>query len=448
MKNNARYIAINILKNINEEKAYSNIEVNKNIKSAKNQLDEGLIREIVYGVIQNKIMIDYIISKFSKTKIKKIAPIVLEILRTGIYQIMFMDRVPDSASCNESVKIAKKLGHRAIPGFVNGVLRNVTRKKADILKDVENLKGIEYLNIKYSHPKWMVEYFIDEFGYDFTEELLKSNNNRPKLNIRVNTLKIDRKKLMELLREKDFIVNKAPYSKYGIEIENPKNITSLQEYKNGYFSVQDQSSMLVAEIMSPKPESFVIDLCSAPGGKTCHIAEIMKNKGVILARDIHEHKLELIDKTANRLGIDIIDTQLFSALEIDKAIMQKADYVLVDAPCSGLGLLRRKPEIRYRMNIDKIKELSQIQHDILINGSKYVKRGGTLIYSTCTISTIENLNVLNKFLNENKDFELEPFKKELSEKLKLKTNNGYVKLYPNINNTDGFFISKLKRKNI
>lgn len=446
MRDNPRYIATQILKNIEEKDAFSNIEIAKSVKNMENPLDEGMVREIVYGVLQNKIMIDYIISKFSKTKIKKLSKIVLQLLRTGIYQIVFMDRVPDSAACNEAVKIAKKKCHRAIPGFINGVLRNVVRNKENVLMQIDELEGLQKLHIKYSHPMWLVEFFAEQYGLEFAKKLCEANNTKPKLNIRVNTLKISKEQLVKKLEQHGLIVNDLPYAKDGLEVQNPRNITNISEFKNGLFSIQDESSMLVAEIMNPAEGSLTMDLCSAPGGKTCHVAQKMNNKGRVVARDIYEHKLLLIDKAAKRLDIDIIETQLYSALELDNNMISKADYCLVDAPCSGLGLLRRKPEIRYKMNIDNIKELSDMQLEILSNASKYVKKSGILVYSTCTINKIENIGVLEKFLSQNTEFELVGFDDELAKKLRLEDNKGYVQLSPNEHMTDGFFIAKMKKK--
>ena len=292
----------------------------------------------MYGVIENLLYIDYIISKLSNIKISKIHPPILEILRMGVYQIAFMDKIPDRAAVNEAVKLSKKYGHRGVSGFVNGVLRNFSRKKEDIMK-IESRSRSEYLSIKYSHPKWMVEKWIKEYGYEFTESLCKGNNSRPKLNIRVNTLKISRDQLMDRLSAYGYILQKTLYAKDGIIVENPSRITDTEEFKLGYFFIQDESSMLVAQSANPKENSLVLDLCSAPGGKATHLAQLMNNKGKIISRDIYNHKLDLIEENVTRLGIDIIDTEIFDATELDSNLVEKVDYCIIDAPCSGLGLL-------------------------------------------------------------------------------------------------------------
>lgn len=446
MNKNPREIALKILNDVLENEAYSNISINRNIEKIKLDLDKSLVREIVYGVLENKIYIDYVIRSFSKVRLKKISPIVMNILRIGIYQILFMDRVPDSAAVNESVKLSKKHTHKGSQGFINGMLRNVVRNKENIKLPDENKDQVKYLSVKYSHPEWMIERWISEFGFDFTKDLVKANNKKASLNIRVNRLKIDRNTLIERLRNQGLKCEKTKYAKDGIIVINPVNITNTEEFKSGLFQIQDESSMLVAQIMNPKKGSLVIDVCSAPGGKTTHIAEIMKNEGKIIARDIYDHKLELIEENSNRLGIDIIETQKFDALELDEGLLGKADYCLVDAPCSGLGLIRRKPDIKLRKEEKDIKDISKLQYEILNTASKYLKQGGILIYSTCTIEKDENINLVNKFLKENSDFELVDFKDLLDSSNCLVKNKGYLALFPNINHTDGFFISKIIKK--
>ncbi|MBS4536109.1 16S rRNA (cytosine(967)-C(5))-methyltransferase RsmB [Clostridium sp. D2Q-14] len=444
MSYNARKIAVEILNSIDESKSFSNIEIKKRVKRVKDIRDENLIRELVYGVLENKLYIDNIIKNYSNTNYKKINNIILQILRIGIYQICFVDNIPDRAACNESVNLTKIFNKKRLSGYVNGILRNVVRNKdKDFLPDKNN-NIIDYFSIKYSHPKWIVEKFINDFGEDFTERLLKSNNEKPSLNIRVNKIKINRNNLIEVLSKHGISAEKTKYAQDGLIINNPRNITELTEFKEGYFSIQDESSMLVAQIMNPEEGSTVLDICSGPGGKATHIAEKMKNKGKIISRDIFNHKLDLINKNATRLDIDIIDTENFDGLKLDNKMKEKVDYCLVDAPCSGLGLLRRKPDIRWNKDIKDLNILVEMQLEILKNASQYVKVQGILIYSTCTINKKENLNIINKFLLMNNNYSLEEIKNvEMKSNETLK--KGYIELFPNIHGTDGFFIAKLKR---
>lgn len=444
MEKNSREIALNILKEINEQGAYSNISIARNTREEINSLDESFIREIVYGVTENKLFIDWVIMNFSKLKLKKIAPIIRDILRLGVYQMFFMDRIPDSAAVNESVKLAKKYGHKGSVGFVNAILRNISKNKNDIKLPEKDINLVEYLTVKYSHPQWMVEKWIEDFGLDFTENLCIANNGKPKLNIRVNTLKISKHDLICKLKSKGFIISEGKYAYDCIIIDNPIRITDTDEFKSGLFQIQDESSMLVAQIMNPKPEDFIIDVCSAPGGKTTHMAQKMNNKGKIIARDIHEHKLHLIKDNVERLGINIVQLEKYNAINLDDKLIGWADCCLVDAPCSGLGLIRRKPDIKWQKAEGSLLEITRLQYEILMNSSKYVKKGGTLIYSTCTIQKEENIYLIKQFLENNKEFELKSFEDLISnEELKKSAVNGYIELYPNIHNTDGFFIAKM-----
>lgn len=439
----ARELALNILKDIYENQAFSNIAIKRHLKDKLNSQEENLVREIVYGVLENEIYIDYIISKASSIKLKKIHSTMLIILRIGIYQLVFMDKIPSSAAVNESVKLAKRYGHKGSIGFVNGVLRSISRDKDKFMKiDVKD--KIDYISIKYSHPRWIVERWVKEFGEEFTEKLCIENNNKPELNIRVNTLKTNKQDLIKNLQEQGMIVRQSKYSKDSLIIENPTRITETKEFLLGHFIIQDESSTLVGQIIDPKPGSLVVDVCSAPGGKATHIAQIMNNEGRILSRDIHDHKLKLIEENASRLGINIIETAEGDATRKDDSLVNIADYCLVDAPCSGFGLIRRKPEIKWNRKESDINELVNIQYNILNNVKNYLKVGGVLIYSTCTIENDENINLVNRFLKENENFKLVNIEDKINNKENISTlKDGYIQLYPHINGTDGFYIAKM-----
>lgn len=444
---NVREICLNILIDVHSKGAYSNYTINKYIKENIKIKDENLIREIVYGVIENRLYLDYIISKLSSIKVEKIQPPILDILRMGVYQMAFMDKIPDRAAVNESVNLSKKYGHKGISGFVNGVLRNFSRNKEKLMV-VEVSNSVDYISIKYSYPKWIIRRWINEFGYEFTEKLCISNNSKPKLNIRVNRLKTNREELSDKLSSYGYIVYNTRYAKDGIIVENPIRITEREEFQQGCFTIQDESSMLVGQIANPKEGSLVMDLCSAPGGKATHIAEIMGNKGKVISRDIYEHKLRLIKENSNRLGINIIETEIFDALKVDNTMVGKADYCIIDAPCSGLGIIRRRPDIKWNRKEEDIKELVRMQKAILNNAKKYVKPGGIIVYSTCTIGKEENLDVVMDFLKANKNFSLLGFGELLDSLENIETGNkGYVQLFPHIHGTDGFFIARIIKKN-
>lgn len=439
----ARELAFNILYDIFINDAFSNIAIEKHINSDIDSKEENLVREIVYGVMENELYINHIISRASKVRLKKIHKKILIILKIGVYQLMFMDRIPHSAAVNESVNLAKKHGHRGTIGFVNGILRNISRN-LDEYRKINIKDKAEYISIKYSHPKWMVERWIKNYGEDFTESLCKKNNDNPQLNIRVNTLKITKKDLMQKLIDKGLIIKEAKYADDSLIVENPYRITDTHEYKSGLFTIQDESSTLVGQIMDPKPASTVIDLCSAPGGKSTHLAQIMNNNGRIISMDIYDHKIRLVKDNARRLGIDIIDAKLGNALQLDETLIGKGDYILLDAPCSGLGLLRRKPEIKRNRKEEDIQELVDIQYRMLNNAKEYLKDGGILIYSTCTIEKDENNNLVNRFLMENQNFKLVSIEEKVSNKDNMETlDQGYVQLFPHIHGTDGFYIAKM-----
>ena len=392
------------------------------------------------------LQIDYIIEKFSSIKIKKLSPWIINILRLGIYQLLHTDKIPVSAACNTCVDLAKRYGHQASSRFVNAVLRNVA-KNIDNLPYPDKANVAESFSIKYSHPKWMVEKWISLFGIEFTEALLKSNNEVPDFTIRVNTIKTVRNELVEALHKEGIKTRKWKYVEEAVVLENPSSITRLKAFKNGLFQVQDESSMLASRVLDPQEGELVIDVCSAPGGKTTHMAQLMNNKGTIIARDVHPHKLKLIENTAARLGIDIIKTEIFDACQLDENLIGKADRVLVDAPCSGLGIIRRKPDIKYSKNLSEIDEIVNLQRKILSNAAQYIKVGGCLVYSTCTISPEENFENVSAFLEENNQFKLIGFEELLPENLKINSSSeGYIQLYPNTNQTDGFFISKMIRE--
>ena len=437
----AREIAFKVLCDIEENSNYSNIAINKHFKKYEmtNQ-DRGLATEIIYGVVENKYYLDYIIDKLSKIKTQKLSTCVKILLRMGIYQIAFLDSISEYAAVNETVNLVKKYDNRSA-GFVNAILRNVLRNKEEVLK-VEMDSKIMYLSTKYSYSPWMIKNWILKFGEEFTEDLLEANNEKPNLYLRVNTLKTTKEELIEKLKSQDIKAHIVSGIDEAIRVENLKDIENNELFKNGLFTVQDISSMLIGKVINPKENSLILDVCSAPGGKTTHLATLMNNTGKVVARDVFEHKLNLIQNTVDRLGLTNVEVENFDASQIDENSIDKFDYVLADVPCSGLGIIRRKPEIKYKTKAE-LKDLPTIQKNILETASKYVKVDGVLVYSTCTIQDNENIEVINEFLKENDNFELVPI-----DNINVDLDNedkGYLKIYPNIHGMDGFFISKLRR---
>ncbi|MFI3227045.1 MAG: 16S rRNA (cytosine(967)-C(5))-methyltransferase RsmB [Clostridia bacterium] len=430
MTNSPRKIAFDILQDVHINKSYANLSLKDRLKNQK-PLDASFITRIVFGVLQNEIYIDYYIKKY--TKGKRIKPKIMEILRIGVYQILFMDKVPDNAAVDECVKITKQLKLQSLSGFVNGVLRSISREK-DNLPQISASTKAEYLSVKYSHPLWLVEKFMSEFSKEDVEQILIANNQNAPIVCRVNTVKTTVNDVIKKLENIEVTVCETPEN--SLILSKTGDIEQLQAFQDGDIYVQDFASQYAVSVLSPTEGSTLIDCCSAPGGKSFLSAQYMQNKGEIFSFDIHPHKLEIIEKTASRLGLDIIKTGVQDASVFDVKLEKTADFVLCDAPCSGLGIIRRKPEIRYK---EDISELPQIQLDILSNVSRYVKNGGTLVYSTCTIISDENTQVVEKFLENNEDFYLEDFTIQGK-------SQSMLTLLPHIHNTDGFFIAKLRRK--
>jgi 16S rRNA (cytosine967-C5)-methyltransferase len=445
MEDKSRYVVVKTLCDIDENKAYSNIKLNQYFKKYDlNSMDRAFAAEILYGTIRWKLRIDYLIQKFSKLKLDKISPWVLNCIRAAVYQVFFMDKVPDFAAVNQSVEICKQKDKKA-SSFVNGILRNILRNKEEFNK-IEVNDNIKKLSIKYSHPEWFVKKYLKEYGEEFITDLMEKNNTPSELSIRVNTLKTTKDELKKSLNKYDVEIKEGRVDECLI-LKGYSLIEKSNDFINGLFTIQDESSMLVARVLDPKEGEKIFDLCSAPGGKTTHIAQLMGNKGEITAFDIHEHKLTLVNDIAKRLGIDIIKTSLKDSTVFIDELKDYADRVLIDAPCSGLGLMRKKPEIRWNVTTQDIQQLKKIQYNIINNASKYVKVGGVIVYSTCTITAEENEDILKLFLKDNPNFVLDDICGLIPESFKTQTcSKGFVKLFPNTNDTDGFFISRLIRK--
>lgn len=439
-----RKLALEALYKIDKEEAYSNIVLDELLNKNRNVLsnkDINFISELVYGVTTWKLTLDTIIQKYSKIKIKKISPWVINILRMGAYQIVFLDKVPKSAAVNESVNLCKKYGGKSV-GFVNAILRKV--EKFDYLELFEIKNDIEKISKTNSMPEWIVKELNNEFNAEKVNEICKNSNLKPKITIRVNNLKTTRNELKKSLKSKEIEVEDGILEDF-LYLKNVKNITNLDEYKKGLFTMQDESAGLTALVLNPKEGESILDCCSAPGGKTTYIAELMNNNGNIKAWDLYKHRLDKVQENSKRLGIDIIKTEENDATVLKEEYIKKFDKILIDAPCLGLGVIKRKPDIKWQRKFEDIEEISKIQEKILNTCSKYLKKGGILVYSTCSIIQSENDKIVEKFL-KSENFELEEINNINIENLENKiTKKGIIKLYPS-ENMDGFFISKLIKK--
>lgn len=451
MIDKAREIALKVLYDVDKNGAYSNIALGEVLNQTRrinksnpiSQRDIGFISEIVYGTISWKLTIDEIIKKYSNVKIKKISPWILNILRMSIYQILFLDKVPKSAAVNEGVNLSKRYGHKASSNFVNAILRKVSKKDYEEFFSIKD--EVERISKTTSMPVWIVEELLKENTIQRVQNICQSSNLRPKLNVRVNTLKTNKQNLIKEL-EKEKIKVKETITEDFLILEGAKNLEKLETFQKGMFTVQDEAAGLIPMALNPQPKEKVLDSCSSPGGKTTYMAEMMKNQGEIIAWDLHEHRVKLVDRAAERLGIDIIKTEEKDATIYEEKYRNYFDKILLDVPCLGIGVLKRKPDIKWKRKKEDLKEITKIQEKILENCSKYLKPGGELIYSTCSILKEENQKIIEKFLENNSNFKIqktdfihEEFFKEFVEDKK------YIQVYQN-EKTDGFFICKIRKK--
>lgn len=443
-KNGLRHTIIDLLVRIDEDSGYSHLLIANEIKKRKiSSKDERLLTEIVYGTIERKLTLDYYLAPFIENK-QKIQPWVRMVLRMSVYQMVYLDKVPDYAVINEAVEIAKQKGHKGIASFVNGVLRNVQRKGVRDISEITD--PVKRLSIETSHPEWLVERWMDHYGRIITEKICQENLAKKPIAVRVQPLRISREEAMKQLIEQGFKVRPSMFSNQGIIVDEG-NILHAQLFAEGFLTVQDQSSMLVGEMLHVQPGMKVLDTCSAPGGKVTHIAEKMLDKGSIHAFDLHKKKIKLIDQKKSELQLSVIDAKHGDARHLGELLEHDSyDRIVVDAPCSGLGVTRSKPDVKYSKSIDDIYRLAHIQLDILNSVAPLLKKGGLLVYSTCTIDKEENEHTVKRFLESHHQFEIDQsFFQELPESLQKTegVSTEGLQLFPHEFHTDGFFITRM-----
>ena len=437
MSNNPRRVALSIINDVLNNNAYANIALNEKIKSENlTELDKNLVTNLVYGTISKKLTLDW----YTKPYVKKTKKWVKNLLAMTVYQIIYMDRIPTSAAVDEAVKIAKKQGDQRLSGFVNGVLRNFTR--ADFRSFDEISDSTEKLSIQYSMPIDLTKKFVKSFGFEKTVKIFRSIEEPSRASLRVNTTLTDvTTEFNKLARE--FDVELSEISPTGIVAESG-HFADLLDFNDGLITIQDESSQLVATVLDAQTTDRILDACAAPGGKTVHIAEYLSEVGYIEALDLYDHKLRLIRQNAERLHqIEKIRlTKLDARQSFEKFGPDSFDKILVDAPCSGLGLIRRKPDIRYRKETTDFADLQKVQLEILEDTCKTLVNSGIMVYSTCTIFDEENYQVIATFLAKHPEFEQVPLTHEKSDLVK----NGCLFITPDAYHTDGFFIAKLRKK--
>lgn len=437
MSNNPRRVALSVINDVLNNDAYANIALNEKIKSENlTELDKKLVTQLVYGTISKKITLDW----YTKPYVKKAKKWVKNLLAMTVYQIIYMDRIPTSAAVDEAVKIAKKQGDQRLSGFVNGVLRNFTRAELRTFDEISD--STEKLGIQYSMPADLTQKFVKQFGFGKTLKIFQSLEEPSRASLRVNTTLTDVETEFNKLSQ-EFDVERSELSPTGI-VAKSGHFADLLDFNDGLITIQDESSQLVAVALDAQPTDKILDACAAPGGKTVHIAEYLSEQGHIEALDLYDHKLRLIKQNAERLyqAEKISLTKLDACQSFETFGADRFDKILVDAPCSGLGLIRRKPDIKYRKETTDFENLQKVQLEILENTCKTLVNSGTIVYSTCTIFDEENFQVIEKFLAKHPEFEQVPLTHEKADIVK----NGCLMITPDAYHTDGFFIAKLCKK--
>lgn len=455
---NTRELVLDMLLEMERERVYSNLLIRRALDKYDGLpvKDKAFVKRVAEGTLERRIQIDYIIDQFSRTPVKKMKPLIRNLLRMSVYQMLFMDTVPDSAVCNEAVKLAEKRKFQALKGFVNGILRHIAREKAVILSgggekefypDREKA-SLAYLSVLYSMPECLAAMWLEEYGMERTEKMLRAMLEVRPVMIRMkeSLTEEEKKGLLRDMEKAGIRAERHPYLSYAYSLEHVEGVRNIPGFDEGAFTVQDVSSMLCIECAGIKKGSFVVDVCAAPGGKSTHGAEKAGKKGRVVARDISEEKVDLIRENAERMRLENIKAEVFDATAYDKELEGKADVVLADVPCSGLGVLGRKRDIKYHMTEEMLEELPGMQKKILEKAQRYVKPGGTLVYSTCTIRREENEENVRWFL-EHFPFTAEDISGSLVNVPQAGTAaDGYLQLLPGVHSADGFFIAVFRRK--
>ena len=441
----AREVALNVLIAVEEEGAYSNLALTNALRRARlDARDVALTTELVYGTVGRLNTLDYYLNPSLKTPLHRLDPVVRNLLRLTAYQLFYLERVPDFAAINEAVEIAKRRSRNA-SGFVNGVLRSTLRKRAELTLPSKQRQWARHVSLLHSHPEWMVNHWEQAYGREEAEAICAANNVRPSFSLRANAHRITRDELLDQLKEQGIAARASEVAPSGIVLEEGLDVTRMPAFQEGFCTVQDESSMLVAHVLAPQPGERVLDCCAAPGGKTTHIAELMGDEGEVVAVDVHEHKIELIENIAGRLGLNAIETR---AGDIRDVVGEAGEFdrILLDAPCSGLGVIRRKPDLKWKKLPGDIEEIAEVQRDLLETVSRSLRPGGVLVYSTCTTVPEENEALVHEFLLSHPEFEGDDIAPHLPPAVRPLAGQWSVQLFPQHVNSDGFYIARLRRK--
>jgi 16S rRNA (cytosine967-C5)-methyltransferase len=447
MNKNARHVACEILMRIEREQSYADRLIDEELSSGRLQgPDRGLLTELVFGVLRRRGTLDFLIDAFSDRKVERLERPVAALLRLGLYQAFFLDRVPVSAAVNETVKLAKVFAPRAA-GFVNAVLRRADRERESVPWPDRNADLASYLAARHSLPRWLSVQWVEQLGAAEAEALACAMSEPPPLTLRANTLKTTREGLLSLFAAEGLPAHPGDYSPTAVTVMSRVRPTSLPGFPEGLFTVQDESSQLAVSFLSPLPGQRVLDLCAAPGGKATHIAQLLENRGTLLACDRDGRKLRRIGETAERLGLTTIETRELDASSPDAPLARTSfDRVLVDAPCTGLGVIRRNPEAKWRLIPEDQGRLARTQRAILGTAADCLADDGILIYSTCSTSVEENEGVVDDFLSARGDFMVENLRDLFPRFADLFTDRGFFRSWPHRHTMDGFFAARLRKK--
>lgn len=443
-RSNPRFLAVETLNKSEESEEFLKDLVDEQLShSVLKRVDQGLFMELVFGTVRMKRTLDYVLSQFSSRPLAKIQPALLNVLRTAVYQILYLDRIPPSAAVNEAVKLARAFGHEGTAKFANGLLRQVLRGRDSLLFPSLEENPIEHIGCKYSFPNWIVEHWLERWGVEEVIALCRAMNESPRLHIRVNTLRASVEEVQVHLESRGVSVEPGHYLPEILQVHPAHAVVADSWLSEGKYYVQDESSALVAHALQVEPGQRVYDLCSAPGGKATHLAQLMRNQGEIWAFDVSQQRLTLVENNAQRLGVRIIRTAVGDATQ--NLGLEPAPRVLVDAPCSGLGTMRHRPDIRWRKSKREAQELATIQVKILEQAAHYVAPGGLLLYSTCTLTAWENDQVAEGFLQANPQFTGFSFPEGFpgtAEKPYSRT------LLPHRDRVDGFFLATFRKEKL
>ncbi len=446
---NTREICLDMLMEICEKGAYSHVVLRQTLRKYQylDKRDRAFMTRLVEGTLENRIYIDYVINQVSNIKVQRMKPLIRNLLRMSVYQVLMMDSVPGAAACNEAVKLAIKRSFGQLKGFVNGVLRAIIRNIDTMKFPNASIDLVEHMHVMYSMPKWIIEQLVYHYGVEDASRIIKGvSKHDERICVRMNTTKATAEDIMAKLEQENIKVERSNVYQDALYISDIDFLENSETFNEGFISVQDLSSMLVSVVADPKQDDLCIDMCAAPGGKAIHLYELMKGKGKVIARDISDYKVGLIEENVDRTESYGVEAEVYDALELDKEMIEKADIVIADLPCSGLGIMGKKSDIKYNMTLEKEAELVELQRKMLDNAWQYVKKGGTLVYSTCTLNKAENIENM-KYIEENYPMERVDISSYVPEGFCRGTaKEGYLQMLPGIDGADGFFICKFRRK--